>query len=195
MVQGDAISPLGEGSSRRFSRGLAVHALLELLPGLPEAEWPALAERHLARIAPDLSEDMRAELAAETLSVLGSPGFAPFLTPEARSEAAFAATVAVADGAPVLVNGRIDRLAIVDGVVHVVDFKTHRPAPRDLESIPAAHVEQMALYRAALAQIFTGSEVAAALLWTDTAELMALPGELLDQALHTALKRNRVAAT
>jgi ATP-dependent helicase/nuclease subunit A len=195
MVPGDVISPLGEGSSRRFSRGLAVHALLELLLGLPEAEWPALAERHLARIAPDLSEDMRAELAAETLSVLRSPGFAPFLTPEARSEAAFAATVAVADGAPVLVNGRIDRLAIVDGVVHVVDFKTHRPAPRDLESIPAAHVEQMALYRAALAQIFTGSEIAAALLWTDTAELMALPGELLDQALHTALKRNRVAAT
>jgi len=186
-VAGAIFSPLGEDRARRFSRGLAMHSLLEYLAGEPRAEWPDRAARFLDRTSPELTQEARAAIAGEALAVLGSPGFAPFLSQGARSEVAFAATLTGPGGIPVPVDGRIDRLAVLDGVVHVVDFKTHRFAPARVADVPDAQLAQMALYRAALSQIFRGLPVRAALLWTDNASLMWLPDAVLDEALHAAL--------
>ncbi|NND48890.1 MAG: double-strand break repair helicase AddA, partial [Rhizobiales bacterium] len=185
------ISPLKEGSEQRFSRGLAMHGLLEHLAGVSRQEWRECAYQFLDRTAPDLEASIRAGLVEEVLGVLNAPAFAPFLTEGSRSEVAFAASIVGPDGASFQVDGRLDRLAIVDGTVHAVDFKTNRPAPRAVEDIAASYLAQMALYRAALQQVFTASPVEVALLWTDTACLMPIPGDVLDEAFHTALSRRQ----
>ena len=185
-----ALSPL-EGGARagRYSRGLAVHALLKHLMDRPQSGWQTEAHRFLEDSAQGIAPDQHGRLVHEVLAILRLPEFEPFLSSAARSEAGLAATIARPGAPAVLVEGRVDRLAVFDDVVHVVDFKTHRPAPSSLERVPRSILTQMALYRAGLAAIFPGRRIEASLLWTDRALFMPLPGDVLDDALHTALMR------
>ena len=47
----------------------------------------------------------------------------------------------------------------------------------------ANYVRQLALYRAVLMRLYPGRPVRAALLWTDTPDLMEIPAADLDAAL------------
>ena len=80
-------------------------------------------------------------------------------------------------------SGRIDRLAVADDRVFIVDYKTNRPAPGRLADAPPAYVLQLALYRELLRRLYPSRAVAAAILWTDTPSLMEIPSSTLDAAL------------
>ncbi|AQR72625.1 double-strand break repair helicase AddA [Sphingomonas sp. LM7] len=155
-------------------RGRLLHALFERLPALaPDVRAPA-AERWLA--GPGGVEDMaaRAEIAAAALAVIEDLRFADLFAPDALAEAPIAAVV---EG--LVVSGTVDRLVVRDDVVRVVDFKTARRASATLDAMPPYHVRQMAAYAAALAVIFPGRRIEAALLYTAGPTLHVLPPELL----------------
>ena len=63
----------------------------------------------------------------------------------------------------------------------IVDYKTNRPPPREVERVAPAYLYQLAAYRLALGEIYPGRVLRAALLWTETPRIMQVPGELLDQ--------------
>ena len=86
-------------------------------------------------------------------------------------------------GRDVVVSGTIDRLSLSAGRVLIVDYKTNRPPPKNLSAVPEAYVVQLSLYRALLAQIYPGREIAAALLFTEAPRLIELPAALMDAAL------------
>ena len=70
--------------------------------------------------------------------------------------------------------------------VLIADYKSNRPAPRNLAEAKARHpgyIRQLALYRAVLSQLYPGRAVRAALLWTDASNLMEVPAADLDAAL------------
>ena len=77
-------------------------------------------------------------------------------------------------------SGQIDRLAVTDSTVMIVDYKTNRTPPSNEADVPTIYLRQMAAYRALLTQIYPEKSVTCALLWTHGAGLMPLPGELLD---------------
>jgi ATP-dependent helicase/nuclease subunit A len=81
------------------------------------------------------------------------------------------------------VSGQVDRLVVTDTDVLIVDYKTNRPAPRTLDSVPQAYVTQLALYRALLMRLYPGRPVRAALIWTDVPDVMEVPATALDRAL------------
>ena len=64
----------------------------------------------------------------------------------------------------------------------VIDYKTNRPPPFDPAEVSMAYVMQLAAYRLALRRIYTDKTIRAAILWTDGARLMELPGAQLDAA-------------
>ncbi len=64
--------------------------------------------------------------------------------------------------------------------VLIVDYKTNRSPPRTPEDVAPAYLYQLAAYRLAVAEIFPGKEVRAALLWTDGARLMEVSSAHLD---------------
>jgi ATP-dependent helicase/nuclease subunit A len=66
--------------------------------------------------------------------------------------------------------------------VLVVDFKTGRRVPADAEAVEPYHLKQMAAYVAALARVFPGRRVRAALLFTEGPALIELPDAIV--ALH-----------
>ncbi len=81
------------------------------------------------------------------------------------------------------VSGQIDRLAVSDREVLIVDYKTNRPPPDDVTCVPLAYRRQLALYRALLSGINPGRPVRAFLLWTSAPRLMELDAATLDKSM------------
>lgn len=184
-----APSPLarGEGPGAglgRFRRGDLIHRLLERLPDLPSPDRPDAARRMLARER-DLSEEQRAEMIAAAFGVLDDALFAPVFGPGSRAEVALTGTAPDLPNG-VSISGRIDRLVVTPQRVLVVDFKSNRPAPDQVEDADPAYVLQMAIYAAVLRRLYPERAVEAALVWTDGPKLMAVPQALMDIALENA---------
>ncbi|MCR2834053.1 double-strand break repair helicase AddA [Parerythrobacter lacustris] len=158
-------------------RGVLIHALLERLPMVDEQNRQARATSWLEKQAPELSDQDRNELLDSALAVIELPEFAALFGPDALAEVPLAATV---DGQ--VIAGTADRLLVTADEVRVVDFKTARRPPLSLEDIPQSTVRQMAAYVAALEAIYPGRPVRAAVLYTQTPELFALPAALIESA-------------
>ncbi|MBS0384678.1 MAG: UvrD-helicase domain-containing protein, partial [Proteobacteria bacterium] len=169
-------SPRGQGQ-RRFRRGLMIHALLERLPEVAAERRDEAAKAWLARQG--VGEADAALFAREALSVINDARFAPLFGPGSRPEQPIIGEV---DGR--YVRGIVDRLAVDNERVMILDYKTDRPAPESADKAPDAYVLQLALYRSVLRKIFPRRAVTCALLWTETPHLMTLPDARLDAALH-----------
>jgi ATP-dependent helicase/nuclease subunit A len=138
---------------KAVEEGIAIHKLIEMMADCPLAERLEEGQRWAKRLKLDVS------LVDRLHEVLQSPERAVFFGSTAQSEV----SVGGADG----VNGRIDRMAVEDSKIYLLDYKTNRNPPRHL---PPDHryVLQMASYAALLRQAFPGHSVKAALLWTQT---------------------------
>lgn len=174
-VEDDVPNPPPTPALRQAAeRGRLLHALFQRLPDAPADRRAAMADRWLAQqgVADPAA---RREIAAHALRVIDHPDFAGLFAPGALAEAPIAAVVGDA-----VIAGTVDRLCIGADVVQLVDFKTGRIAPLDLADVPAAHIRQMAAYAAALAVIFPGRRIDAALLYTGAPRLIALPQSMLE---------------
>jgi ATP-dependent helicase/nuclease subunit A len=167
--------PPGAGGDA-VRRGVLIHRLLERLPEVPPGARKAAAEAWLARAANDLTAPARAEMAASAVAVLANPEWSELFSPTALAEVPIAATV----GGQVIA-GTIDRLLLGPERIILVDFKTARRPPASLDAVPVAILRQMAAYVAALEAAYPGRRIEAALLYTQTPALIALPAELLRQ--------------
>jgi ATP-dependent helicase/nuclease subunit A len=155
-------------------RGRLLHALFERLPAVPPGERKATALRWLERSAGVGDAATRAAIVDQVLRVIDMPELASLFSPDALAEAPVAAVVGEA-----VIAGTVDRLCVGPDKVQIVDFKTGRNVPASVDTIPLAHLRQMAAYVAALEVIFPGKRVEAALLYTATPAFMALPATLL----------------
>jgi ATP-dependent helicase/nuclease subunit A len=179
-ISGDtppAISPLGAGAAR-FKRGNVVHALLARLPEIAPERRRDVALKFVR--ASGLKE--AEALVAETLAVLDDPQFAAAFGPGSQAEAGLLAELPeLGEGARI--NGRIDRLAVSDHEVLILDFKTNRPPPADEAAVPPIYLAQMALYRAGARKVFPERRVVCGLVFTDGPRLLQLSDVVLDAQL------------
>ncbi len=173
-------SPRGDGQ-QRFRRGLLIHGLLERLPEIEPERREEAARAWLSRQG--AGDEEAAAFAREAFGVLER--FPLLFGPKSRPEAPIVGEVAGR-----AVSGVVDRLAIDDASVIVLDFKTDRPAPKDAAGAPDAYVLQLALYRGVLGQIFPDKAVTCALLWTEAPVLMEVPPAQLEAALDAFARLN-----
>ncbi|WP_137391648.1 double-strand break repair helicase AddA [Rhodoligotrophos defluvii] len=167
-------SPLAIAADRtRFRRGRLIHRLLEALPALAPKARAAAARRYLARAAADLAEAEREAIWAEVRAILDHREFADVFAPGSLSEVPLAA---LDPEAGARLTGRVDRLAITETQVLVIDYKTNRPPPLSIDDVDPIYVRQLETYGAILRRIFPEKRVRCALLWTVGARLMELPG-------------------
>ncbi len=169
-----AASPLGDGGRRRFGRGRLIHRLLQILPDHPPARRPEILRRFLEKPGLRLAAEAKEDLARRILTILETPEWAPLFGAESRAEVPLIGEIGGR-----MVNGQVDRLAVLANEVVVLDYKTDRPPPRHPGEVPAAYCRQMAIYRALLATIHPGRTVRCALLWTEAPDLMILDDSLL----------------
>jgi ATP-dependent helicase/nuclease subunit A len=111
---------------------------------------------------------------------MARPDLAALFAGQGLSEVALAGEIMGPHGAPVTVSGRLDRLVDDGATLHLVDFKTDRPAP---STVPEAYARQLALYARLLAAAWPGRAVRASLLWTASGQLVDVAPEILIAAL------------
>jgi ATP-dependent helicase/nuclease subunit A len=170
---------------KRFRRGLLVHALLARLPEIAPEDRHAIALKFLS--AQRGIEDADS-IAGETLRILNDPRFGAAFAPGSRAEAGLVAGLPeLGEGARI--NGRIDRLAVSEDEVLIVDFKTNRPPPKTESELPQIYRTQMALYRAGARRIFPGRRIACALVWTEGPSLMPLSEAMMDAEIARIAQR------
>ena len=174
---GEDLSPNPPGLSQgadAAQRGTLMHRLLERLPDIAREDRVTRARTWLAAQAGDLPEATHAEMVEQAIAVLDHPDFTELFAPGALAEVSLAASV---DGQ--VVTGKLDRLCVGEDSVLVVDYKTTRRPPHFVGQVPAATLRQMSAYAHALATIYPDRRVSAAVLYTHTPQLIALPDDLL----------------
>ncbi len=163
-----------------IKRGNLVHRLMETLPELAPERRAAATAAFLARQADTFDAAAQEELARETLALFEMEETGVLFGPHSRAEVGISGVVTL-KGVKEVIEGRIDRLAVTDDAVWIIDYKTNRPAPMDLNVVPHAYLRQMAAYRAVLAAAYPTRAIRAALLWTYRPFLMELPENLLEK--------------
>ncbi len=171
-------------------RGTVIHGLLQKLPDVDPEMREAAARDHLRSLIPDDAAQAEA-LAREALNVVAAADFARFFGPRSRAEVEIGEELTIVTGKEgrgrktrtCSVSGRIDRLAIHDDRIDIVDFKTGRQIPRRADEIDPAIVGQLALYRHAVSRILPGRPVVAHIIWTAKPSAMTVPARALDSAL------------
>jgi ATP-dependent helicase/nuclease subunit A len=185
---GDEGHPIRTGESielraRALQRGTLVHRVLQSLPEVPMDRRRDAALKYLARNADGWSEAEREVLAEGVLALLVDTRFAAVFAPGSRAEVSIVGRLDRPGRPLALVSGQIDRLVVTPDEVLIVDYKTNHTPPRTVAEAPRAYVRQLALYRAVLKKLYPQLPVRAALLWTETPELMEIYTPALDAQL------------
>jgi ATP-dependent helicase/nuclease subunit A len=173
------LGPLALANNQRFARGRLVHALLQHLPDIAPENQERAARAFVLAQGGGLAQDLQDEVLAETLAIVRDARFAPLFRPGSLAEVPVVAKVGE-DGYEL--EGQIDRLAILEEELLILDYKTNRPPPKAVEEVAPAYIDQLASYRLALKRMFPGKRLRAALLWTDGPNLMEIPSTSLDAA-------------
>ncbi|HZS65391.1 MAG TPA: double-strand break repair helicase AddA [Xanthobacteraceae bacterium] len=178
LIVGTVRSRAAEGErAQALARGILVHRLLQSLPELPRERRENAARRYLDRHAQALAAEERESLTARILALLDDARFAPLFAPGSRAEVPIVGRI----GSPARrVTGQVDRLAVTPESVLIADYKSNRPVPA---APPEAYVAQLALYRAVLLRLFPDRPVRAALVWTETPDIVEISSQALDAAL------------
>jgi ATP-dependent helicase/nuclease subunit A len=176
---GESLAP----RARALLRGALVHRLLQSLPDIATARRRDAALGYLARNAGHWTVGDREELAGGVLALIEDPRFAAVFATGSRAEVAIAGRLDRPGRPPALVSGQIDRLVVTPAEVLIVDYKTNHAPPQLVAEAPGAYVRQLALYRAVLRKLYPLLPVRAALLWTETPDMMEISALALDAAL------------
>ena len=124
---------------------------------------PAAATAYLDAWGGALAESARASLASKVLAAIDAPELGHIFSPNSRSEVALAGLLPRPGCSDLAFSGRLDRLVATDQGVLIVDFKLGEKPERPA----AAHVAQLALYRAALQPLYRSERIRAALVYLD----------------------------
>ncbi|MGH6867161.1 MAG: double-strand break repair helicase AddA [Methyloceanibacter sp.] len=182
------LGPRALSKDSRYARGRLMHALLQHLPEVrPENQEPA-ARAFVSTRGAGLPDQLKEEIVSETLAIVRDARFAPLFQPGSLSEVPVVARIDEGKAGFDL-EGQIDRLAILEEDLLILDYKTNRPPPQSPEDVAQNYVDQLAAYRLALGRLFPGRAVRAALMWTDGPRLMEIPSTSLDEAERGILQR------
>ncbi len=184
------LGPRALSQSSRYARGRLVHALLQHLPEVGPNDQERAARAFVAVRGSSLPQELKDEIVAESLALVGNPRFAPLFQPGSLAEVPVVARIGEGENAFDL-EGQIDRLAVLTHDLLILDYKTNRPPPATPEEVAPAYIAQLAAYRVALKGLFPERSLRAALLWTDGPRLMEIPSTSLDAAEDRLRQRRR----
>ena len=178
------VSPLFSERSVNLAleRGRLVHRLLQLLPGVDAEDRADACRRYLTRAGHHLPESEQNRLFDSVMAVLNDKNLAPAFSLSSRAEVSISGTLNLA-GNQYSVSGRLDRLAVLEDTVLLVDFKTNRNPPEEAAGIPSDHAAQMAVYREILQPLYPDKAVLCMLVYTESATALTLSADQLAAAL------------
>jgi ATP-dependent helicase/nuclease subunit A len=153
---------------RSLQKGRLLHRMLQTLPDVPRGEQADAAVRYTKRAASFWPEAERQQLVDSVVKLLRDPSLESVFSTHAQAEVSVMGTLTIG-GVDHAVSGRVDRMAVFDERVVVLDYKTNRVPPQTAEAIPFAHKAQLAFFREILAPLYPGKRIDCVLVYTETA--------------------------
>ena len=163
------MSPLTATSEGRFRRGKIIHKLLQFIPQCAADSREKIIRNFLAVNAADLPTEENERIVQEVLRLFSQEQFGFLFAENSKAEVPIMGIVG-----DKLISGQIDRLAVDEKTVKIVDYKTNRPAASSVEQIPQLYRKQLQAYKSLVEKIYPHKKVETYILWTDTAKLMQL---------------------
>lgn len=160
-----------------LARGRYLHALLEHLPGTALEDRKDIATLLARGLEKTLDTQALDSIFENAQRLLSAPHLQHLFGEEALREVPYAVTLN-----DVVWHGFIDVILPGADVVQVVDFKSNINVPTAPELVPEGILQQMGAYCAALQKIYPKHRIESAILWSETAELMALPHDIVTLA-------------
>ena len=168
--------------SLSLQKGRLVHRMLQVLPDFSPDERPAAARRYAERAARPWPPVERENLVRCVLAVLDHPELQAVFSGRSRAEVSVMGTLMLA-GTEYAISGRIDRMAVDEDEVTILDYKTNRRPPEREADVPLAHRAQLALYREILRPLYPQHRFRCVLAYTETGGVVSLSPEILDRSL------------
>ncbi|QLF68878.1 double-strand break repair helicase AddA [Peteryoungia desertarenae] len=182
VVTASALFDRSTSGEIALQRGRLIHRMLQSLPGVPPADRAKAAERYAERAAGAWSAGERQGLVESVLSVLDHPDLADVFGAKSKAEVSIMGTMSLR-GELRAVSGRIDRLAVLDRRILVLDYKTNRQVPATETEVPLAHRAQLAIYREILKPLYPDSAIHCMLVYTENGSVIPLSDAVLCQSL------------
>ncbi len=169
------VSPIASSDRDRFKRGLIIHKLLQVLPGVSKERQEIVARKFVSWPSQDLTIAAQFQIVSEVMRVLNDRSFSEVFAEGSRAEVPLIGKLG-----DITISGQVDRLAVSSNRVLVIDYKSNQPPPDDPQSVPAAYLKQMSAYRFLVRKIWPNREIECGILWTIGPTLMKLSDDLLD---------------
>jgi ATP-dependent helicase/nuclease subunit A len=169
-------------SDRALQKGRLLHRMLQVLPDMPASEQADAARRYAERAARFWPDAERNRLVDSVLKLLNTPELQPVLATHAQAEVSIMGTLSL-DGRDYAVSGRVDRLAVLEDRVVILDYKTNRVPPETLDAIPFAHRAQLAIYRTIMGPLYPDKRIDCMLVYTENGAVHTLTPEAMALAL------------
>jgi len=149
-----------------FTKGLAVHKLLEILPEIEEHE--EAAEKILNNYFVAGEEETKLKAKNEAFSVLKNAEFNFIFTGKSKAEVPVCGFYM-----DKFISGKIDRLVELGaGEILIVDYKTNDIAENSVPRVMKKYSAQMMAYKHLLEKIYPDKNIKAALLFTAVGRLV-----------------------
>ncbi|MGB7431247.1 MAG: double-strand break repair helicase AddA [Ahrensia sp.] len=171
-----------DAGAQAAKRGIAMHRLLQVLPGVDPDKRATTAERFLVQFEPRWENAQVHAMIADVMAVLNDVIMADGRDAMVRAEVSIMGTVDVR-GEMRAVSGIIDRLVTAPGEVRILDFKTNLRPPSSAAHINAVYITQMALYRALLQPLYPDCAISAYLIYTSGPHVFEVEPQRMDAAI------------
>ncbi|UJW75486.1 double-strand break repair helicase AddA [Rhizobium sp. SL42] len=165
-----------------LQRGRLVHRMLQTLPAIAASDRVQAAQRYADRAARFWPRPERESLVDTVMSVLEAPGLAPLFSNASQPEVSVMGTLML-KGEPRAVSGRIDRMAVLEDRVLLVDYKTNRNSPHHVRDVPLSHRAQLAIYSEILKPLYPTKPIECLLIYTETGTVIKLPEDVMRTSL------------
>ncbi|MFN3443745.1 MAG: PD-(D/E)XK nuclease family protein, partial [Rhizobium rosettiformans] len=177
-----ALFSTSEKADLALQRGRLIHRMLQNLPGFPEGERRAAAERYAERAARFWPAEQRQRLVSTVMAALEDEALHPLFDVGSRAEVSVMGTMRL-KGELRAVSGRIDRMAVLGDRVIIADYKTNRNPPLEAAQAPLSYRVQLAIYREILQPLYPGKQIECWLIYTENGSLIRLDDALLQRSL------------
>ncbi len=176
-----AISPVSGNKIARFLRGTLIHELLETLPQIKKSRQLEQAQKRLSR-ENQIDDDLKNDIINEAIKIINDAQFGDLFSQDSRAEVAIMGKSKLLPN-DMIINGMIDRMIIKNDEILILDYKTNRPPPKNINDVVPQYINQMACYWALLHETYPSHKIKCALLWSDVTDLMEIHDVLMNSDL------------
>ena len=152
-----------------YKRGNIIHKLLQFIPDIPKEQRIDYIAKFIKNKAPEFSEKEQQKIISEVTNLIENKEFGIVFSKDSKAEVPI-----MGEDEGKIISGQIDRLIITDSKIIVVDYKTNRQPPKNINDVPPAYISQLAAYKALLKKIYPQKEIETYLLWTNSAYMMKI---------------------